>query len=199
MKNAYCGTYYNEMYLRNLLARNAAPVFAKKKPAGLLTIWKYHFQDFDFLDYLEENKSSLLGGCSYEIILETPLYYQLFYYQKKEVEHVIREIKSSYLLSEYAKKDELKEQIMHLKEKLQSFYILGKEFPHEIGLFLGYPVWDVEGFIKHNGENYKLCGYWKVYDDLPGAIKKFREYDLLKTESVKRFQQDFERNNHKKI
>lgn len=35
-------------------------------------------------------------------------------------------------------------------------------FPHEIGLFLGYPAVDVRGFIRH-GEC-KCSGVWKVYE-----------------------------------
>ena len=34
-------------------------------------------------------------------------------------------------------------------------------FPHEIGLFLGYPPEDVEGFRLHRGRDYKLCGCWR--------------------------------------
>lgn len=36
-------------------------------------------------------------------------------------------------------------------------------FPHEIGVFLGYPVEDVIGFIENNGKNCESCGLWKVY------------------------------------
>ncbi|MDR1373417.1 MAG: DUF3793 family protein [Treponema sp.] len=50
-------------------------------------------------------------------------------------------------------------------------------FPHEIGLFLGYPVDDVLGFVKHKGKNYKLCGYWKVYGDVERAKLRFLQYD----------------------
>ena len=39
----------------------------------------------------------------------------------------------------------------------------GGEFPHEIGLFLGYPVEDVIGFIDNEGENFLCSGCWKVY------------------------------------
>ncbi len=39
------------------------------------------------------------------------------------------------------------------------------DFPHEIDVFLGYPCEDVRGFIRHGGQGYKLCGYWKVYGD----------------------------------
>ncbi|MDR2245683.1 MAG: DUF3793 family protein [Treponema sp.] len=51
------------------------------------------------------------------------------------------------------------------------------QFPHEVGIFLGYPVDDVLGFVEHNGQNYKLCGYWKVYGDVELAKACFRQYD----------------------
>jgi hypothetical protein len=52
-----------------------------------------------------------------------------------------------------------------------------RQFPHEIGFFLGYPPEDVLGFVKHRGENYKLCGYWKVYGNVGRAKRCFRRYD----------------------
>lgn len=50
------------------------------------------------------------------------------------------------------------------------------EFPHEIGFFLGYPPEDVFAFIEEKGQNYKLCGYWKVYGDEKTAVANFRQY-----------------------
>lgn len=38
-------------------------------------------------------------------------------------------------------------------------------FPHEIGVFLGYPLGDVIGFIDNAGKNWKYMGCWKVYCD----------------------------------
>ncbi len=53
----------------------------------------------------------------------------------------------------------------------------GEAFPHEIGLFLGYPPEDVEGFCRHRGQNYKLSGRWKVYGDREAACRRFQRYD----------------------
>lgn len=50
------------------------------------------------------------------------------------------------------------------------------EFPHEIGLFLGYPPSDVEGFIKNPNEGYYEVGYWKVYSDVESARRAFKRY-----------------------
>jgi hypothetical protein len=65
--------------------------------------------------------------------------------------------------------------LKYLKKQFES-----SEFPHEIGLFLGYPVEDVLGFVRHKGRNYKLCGYWKVYGDVEQAKLRFRQYDACR-------------------
>ena len=46
-------------------------------------------------------------------------------------------------------------------------------FPHEIGLFLGYPPEDVEGFMKDPCKGVKCCGCWKVYGNVREAQKTF--------------------------
>ena len=50
------------------------------------------------------------------------------------------------------------------------------EFPHEIGIFLGYPLEDVEGFINHKEEGCKTVGTWKVYGDVEQAEASFRRF-----------------------
>lgn len=59
--------------------------------------------------------------------------------------------------------------VVYLAKKLQE----GQPFPHEIGLFLGYPPEDVQGFIENKAENFKCIGCWKVYGDVEQAQKKF--------------------------
>lgn len=53
---------------------------------------------------------------------------------------------------------------------------VGEEFPHEVGLFLGYPAEDVYGFIHQGARCAKCGGVWKVYGDEEGAKKKFALY-----------------------
>ena len=50
------------------------------------------------------------------------------------------------------------------------------EFPHEVGLFLGYPPEDVCGFIALGAANCKCVGCWKVYGDEAAAKKTFAKY-----------------------
>ena len=62
--------------------------------------------------------------------------------------------------------------ITQLIKKLKS----NSEFPHEIGLFLGYPLEDVQGFIENKAEHYKFTGHWKVYGDEKRARELFFQY-----------------------
>lgn len=62
---------------------------------------------------------------------------------------------------------------------------LNECFPHEIGIFLGYPLDDVKGFIKNKGMNYKLCGYWKVYCNEENAKKCFEQYNKCTHKYIK--------------
>ena len=51
------------------------------------------------------------------------------------------------------------------------------EFPHEIGLFLGYPSEDVRGFIENRACDSKCIGCWKVYGDVDEAKRRFAIYN----------------------
>ncbi|MBQ9045749.1 MAG: DUF3793 family protein [Oscillospiraceae bacterium] len=51
------------------------------------------------------------------------------------------------------------------------------DFPHEIGLFLGYPAEDVRGFIENRREGCKCVGTWKVYGDERAARRRFAQYE----------------------
>ena len=48
-------------------------------------------------------------------------------------------------------------------------------FPHEVGVFLGYPLADVRGFM-HDPHGGVLCGCWKVYADAAAAERTFERY-----------------------
>ena len=62
--------------------------------------------------------------------------------------------------------------LLRLAQRLRN----AEEFPHEIGLFLGYPPKDVRGFIEHRDCDLKCIGCWKVYGDKEKAQKTFRQF-----------------------
>ena len=53
-------------------------------------------------------------------------------------------------------------------------------FPHEVGLFLGYPPADVMGFLRDPHSGVKCVGCWKVYGDAEQAEKKFAAFRQCK-------------------
>ena len=85
-------------------------------------------------------------------------------------------------LQEEASRDLLKERgycahncaacVTHLISRLSQ----SKDFPHEIGLFLGYPCEDVRGFIDNKAACAKCVGCWKVYGDEKKAQKQFERF-----------------------
>lgn len=60
-------------------------------------------------------------------------------------------------------------------------------FPHEVGLFLGYPTDDVECFMKRGGACCKCSGYWKVYNDEKKAKEVFHRYKVCAQSYLKRW------------
>jgi hypothetical protein len=77
------------------------------------------------------------------------------------------------------------EYLERLQSRLSAYETTG--FPHEIGLFLGYPLHDVAGFCAHCGKNYLLCDYWKVYSNAEEARKMFRRYKACEAVYRRRF------------
>ena len=65
----------------------------------------------------------------------------------------------------------------------------GEDFPHEIGLFLGYPPEDVAGFMTHRGKNCKCVGCWKVYGDEQVARNLFEKYEMCSKIYSRQWQQ----------
>ena len=61
-------------------------------------------------------------------------------------------------------------------ERLRLRLAQSEEFPHEIGVFLGYPLPDVIAYIRNGGRNCLCCGCWKVYFDEHGARRTFARF-----------------------
>jgi len=51
-----------------------------------------------------------------------------------------------------------------------------KQFPHEIGVFLGYALEDVKGFISSPTDGVYFTGYWKVYAHAAEKALTFARY-----------------------
>lgn len=67
-----------------------------------------------------------------------------------------------------------------------------KQFPHEMGLLLGYPIDDVRGFIEQGGCGYLYSGYWKVYRNVPLKKKMFEDFEKAKESVIQLLAEDID-------
>ena len=75
----------------------------------------------------------------------------------------------------------------HLSQRVSLSAQGAESYPHEMGIFLGYPLEDVRGFILHEGKDSRYTGYWKVYGDVEQAKQTFQAYDNAKECAVVEF------------
>lgn len=61
-------------------------------------------------------------------------------------------------------------------ERLKSRLAVGDGFPHEIGVFLGYPLSDVIAFMRDGGRGCRCSGCWKAYTNECEAMRVFQRY-----------------------
>lgn len=96
-------------------------------------------------------------------------------YRRKRLEERLNqdEVRTLLLRDGYPVEEGLEAMLDHLAQRVLD---CPADFPHEVGLFLGYPVEDVEGFRKNDGRDFKFCGLWKVYSDVERAQECFRRY-----------------------
>ena len=91
--------------------------------------------------------------------------------------------KNGYMNVEF-EKEYLAELIDTFADRYCCYMQTKKYFPHEMGLFLGYPVEDVEGYPKNNGENSLYTGYWKVYEDVAAKSSLFERFEKAKEQII---------------
>ncbi len=112
----------------------------------------------------------------------------VLFYRPEEMKKYLRQPEVHELIQKYGYTDRGVDRILaRLTNRIRQFARKGMGFPHEIGVFLGYPLNDVKGFIENAGKKYLMIGYWKVYSDPAGARMAFEEYDRAKSCAVNEF------------
>ena len=95
----------------------------------------------------------------------------IYLYRPKHLSADLANSTATALLERYGYNTESCEKcLVRLAQKLRT----QGDFPHEIGLFLGYPAEDVRGFMDN--ESPKFSGEWKVYGDVDAARETFARH-----------------------
>ncbi len=157
--------------VEDMVVRHCAPTLAGIKTGGLFSC---PFPDEHSLcDWLRQINKRLSGKGIRILSLRYRHRRSLIYvYRPRMLYRDLKDTAAMRLLSERgyacASPDCCLE---HLSQQLSG----SEAFPHEIGLFLGYPPEDVRGFIE-NKSSCKLTGCWKVYGDVESARITFAAY-----------------------
>lgn len=154
-------------HVKQALIMYCAPVLLGRKPSALFTL-----PSQECLSCLKE---SLDGSLSIKVLktLENSILVMVYDYLLLESSVLKNEsVYNAFIMFGYSENFSVSSYLDYLEKR----FLESDGFPHEIGLFLGYPVDDVFGFILHKGEKYKHCGMWKVYGDEEYSLKCFKEY-----------------------
>lgn len=155
-----------------LLVRYCSPTLAGMKTASLFNC------EFQSLQALEMqiayfNHELNPSGVHIELLRTIDQMALIYVYRPKMLlDTFLKDDVQQFLMEHGYFEYTVKECIARLKKRLAQ----GGNFPHEIGMFLGYPLEDVKAFIKYKGANCKCIGCWKVYSNEYEAEKIFAKY-----------------------
>ena len=147
------------MEFEQVLVRHGAPTLAGLKTASMF--W-YSFQDLEQTCEMicQWNDTFLQKGIRLDILKINRDRMLLYVYRETRLWKDLEQPEARRILESCGYRlGGMREILAHLRERLQDY----QEFPHEIGLFLGYPVEDVRGFIENGGKNFCCSGCWKAY------------------------------------
>ncbi|MFR5600937.1 MAG: DUF3793 family protein [Lachnospiraceae bacterium] len=162
--------------LRDRLILHCAPVLKGVKSANLVSV-----PTGSVKQVLED-----LNGTG---VFCVPIYQGsselLFLFRRDMLERRMEERTVRRFLEQYGYRDFGSTGILvHLQDRFAAYKKKEQPFPHEMGLFLDYPLKDVENFIRQEGKNFLLNGYWKVYEHAARAGRCFARYDRAREQAV---------------
>lgn len=150
---------------------HCAPTLAGIKTANMFTYISENKENV-FQEVAQINAKLNTKGVYVEILRRNEKRTLLYVYRKNKLEKDLNSEGACALLENCGYECKGCDHCIHkLREKL----FTDEYFPHEIGIFLGYPLDDVTGFIEQQGKNYKCCGIWKVYGDEHYSQMLFRK------------------------
>lgn len=153
-----------------LLAIHCAPILSGSKAANIMTVTG---REFFRIGYLLQGTD-----ISYRFLKIKGDKGILYLYRERELVMYLHAEEIRDFLKEYGyMSDNLDDMLEHLSNRICLYSNGNAAFPHEIGIFLEYPLMDVKGFLENDGKNFIYSGYWKVYHDVQSTIQKFRQYD----------------------
>lgn len=167
--------------IEKFLIYNASLVISGVKPSATVTIKKDNENLYDkwikygvnFLQQIDI-KYIKLRECHNALII-------LIYNEENLKSYIFKnENKKFLMLLGYIEEENIDEYLSILENRYKEF-----NCPHELGIFLGFPLNDVKDFMECKRKKCLSCGYWLVYNNLKEAREIFNKYDKVKEHTVK--------------
>mgnify|MGYP003106283897 CR=1 FL=1 len=154
------------------MAMHCAPVLAGLKPSNAVTL--------DYIDSKELIQSLAGSDIKCGLIYSGNGKCLWLLYREQQVNQYLMDPENQRFLKHCGYSSFQIQNILYTLKNRYRLYKAGQaDFPHELGLILGYPLCDVIGFIKNNGQNCLYCRSLKF------TIKfVFRWSNLWNTERV---------------
>ncbi|AAK78566.1 hypothetical protein BJV85_003423 [Clostridium acetobutylicum] len=170
-----------KVYMIKLITYSISPVISKRKPSSIITVSNRYKGMYDLWNIYGEEYLRNINVDVFEIKKDKDCLTLLFY-DKALLKSTLYHKTNIGFLNKFGYKED-----MDLEEFLGVLKKRYKETncPHELGIFLGIPVEDVEEFINCNGRKCLYCGYWKVYKNKDRAMKIFKEYDESRSKAIR--------------
>lgn len=168
--------------LEKLIAFHCAPALAGIKSANIASCNKSRIPDVH-RKIAVLNRQLNCRDIYIKVLCECEKSVLVIVYRKEKLLKQLQDSETAHFLQSYGygSAHSVDEYIAILKKRLTQ-----KDFPHEIGAFLGYPIQDIYGFIADGGRNCLIIGEWKVYGDAEKAQKLFSRYKACRNGVVKR-------------
>ena len=161
-----------------MLAIHCSPILKGSKAANIMTVTG---KEYERIGYLLKDT-----GISSRFIKAKGDTGILYLYRKDLLTEYLFSEEIQYFLTDFGYHClSLNAMLDSLSDRIVMYNDGELSFPHEIGVFLEYPLLDVKGFLKNNGKNFIYSGYWKVYGNVNETIGKFRQYDKERNDTIR--------------
>ena len=154
------------------IVSECAPTLAGIKTANLFN-YKYSDKEAFILELDSANEELNKKGLYIKALRSSDTSALIYVYRRNLLFKDLNKDEVWNILTEYGYTiRNVDESIKRLEQRLGESVC----FPHEIGLFLGYPAEDVKEFIANKGQNCKCCGVWKVYSNEQESVRTFERF-----------------------